>query len=327
MTPTIITPTSIIADAYKKKIKAVFKISNDEISKRLKYTLEQHAAEVEKNIKQDAINVHQMTPIILAALSNIRKNAAAIDLLSENETSLLHVRHIEELSTVIHYLISHPEKYTEYNWRWTHFPIAHGVRNKLINLGGAIDPIMQQWVDREINNLQNYVSKKITNDFEKSKAVWEKYSNWLYPTNLKDIFEEAGRGDSYKAAEYDWNSHAVHFSPLSDEFINYQLKHYTYSEFSAICTLRALDVFYRKCWVIVSRPDRIRQALTLSTFIEAYKLLLEKQDWFMEIIQRGGAHAKITEYALNQDYSLESAITLIVGQEQPDPLAIFVPPA
>lgn len=326
MTLTIHIPASVIADAYKQKIKDVFCISDDDISKRLKYTLEQHAAEVEQNIRQDAISVHQMTPIILAAMSDIRKNAAAIDLLSGNETSLLHVRHIEELSTVVQYLISHPEKYDEYSWRWAHFPVAHGVRNKLINLGGAIDPIMQDWINREIANLQKYISKKITSDCEKSKAAWEKYSNWLYPTNLKDIFEETNRGASYKAAEYDWNSHTVHFSPLGDEFINYKLKHHTYGEFSAICTLRALNVFYKKCWVIVSHPERIHRAHTLSTFIEAYKLLLEKQEWFMEIIQRGGAHAKITEYALNSDCSLESAITLIVGQEQPDPLAISIPP-
>lgn len=321
----LILPVSTLTTSFEEKIKIVFNISADEITKRLSFNLEQHAAEIENHIKNDAVDIHQLTPIILTALSSITKNAAAIDALGINQSSLLHVRHIEELATVIQYLVSKPNRYDEFSWRWRNFSIANGIRSILLrNPNIPIESTLQDWINKEIGNLKKYISSKITTDCsnQKSLEAWKKYSNWLYPTTLKDIFEETSRDESYFSGVYDWNSHSVHFSPIADEFISLKLKHYTYDEFSTLCTLNSINVLYKECSVIVAHPERIRKAQTLNTFIDTYKQLRSKPEWFLEMIRDSYTYSRIAEYILNSDNTLESAIKLIAGKQKPDPLSI-----
>lgn len=321
----LILPVSTLTTSFEEKIKIVFNISADEITRRLSFNLEQRATEIENHIKNDAIDSHQLTPIILAALSSITKNAAAIDALNINQASLLHVRHIEELVTILQYLISKPDEYDKFSWKWKNFSMTNGIRSILLrNPKTPMEPALQDWINREIGNLKKYINSKITTDCSnpKSLEVWKKYSNWLYPITLRDIFEKTSRDESYFSGTYDWNSHSVHFSPIADELISLKLKHYAYDEFSTLCTLNSIDILYKECWVIVAHPERIRKAQTLNTFIDTYKQLRSKPEWFLEMIRHSYTYSRIAKYILDSDNTLESAIKLIAGKEKPDPLSI-----
>lgn len=318
-----------ISRAYEETITRVFAFDKDEIKKRIEKSLTQRAAELERFFKVNSISVHPLTGIVLAALSSIKEHVAAADTLGDSKTALPHVRHVQELATVVEWIVSLEGRYAEFNWRWTNYTHIHGIRNKILNLKEPLDRQMQDWINSEIGNIDKYVNVhvdkklKLTSDCLASQKGWVKYGNWLHPFSLNLIFEGVNRKQTYTSAEYDWNSHAVHFSPLIDEFMGYDLKDFTYHQFSQMSIRYSLNIFLKKCWCILKSQDAARQMFTEETFLDAYKFSLSKPEWFSRMAQEDSAHKKLTKFCLSKTGSLNAAILLVAGPKPTDPLAII----
>ncbi|HOY22522.1 MAG TPA: hypothetical protein PK002_05175 [Cellvibrio sp.] len=325
----ILLPMTAISGAYEETIIRIFNIEKVKIQERINNSLTQYAVELERFFKINSIDLHPLTEIILEAISSIKEHVAVVDTLGESKMALLHVRHIQELATVVEWVVSLDDRYEEFKWRWKNFTHIHTIRNKILNLKEPIERHMQDWIDSEMVNIDRYVNihvdkkLKLTADCVASQKAWVKYGNWLYPFGLNLIFDGVSKKQTYTSTEYDWNSHAVHFSPLANDFIEYDLKDFTYHEFSQMSIRFSLNIFLKKCWCILKSQDAAREMFTQENFLEAYKFSRSKPEWFSRMVQEDSAHKKITAFCLNKTGSLDDAILLVAGPKPIDPLAII----
>lgn len=318
-----------ISSAYEETIIRVFSLDKAEIQKGINKNLTERAIELEIFFKANSIKVHPLSEIILGAISSIKDHVAAADALGGGKAALLHVRHIQELATVAEWIVSLEGRYEEFKWRWKNYTHIHAIRNRMLNLKEPIEGQMQNWINSEIKNIDKYVNVhvdkkfRLTSDSVASQKAWIRYSNWLHPFGLNIIFEGVDKKQTYTSAEYDWNSHAVHFSPLANDFIGYDLKDFTYHQFSQMSIRYSLNIFLKKCWCILKSQDAAREIFTKETFLDAYKFSLSKPEWFSRMAQEDSAHKKITAFCLNKKGSLADAILLVAGPKPVDPLAII----
>jgi len=311
-----------IQGALEEVIADLFAVPKSEISQRSRRCLGEKATEIRTAIRSDIIAIHLLKGIIEAALEDVECHAIAIDQLSTSKACLLHVRHIEEMFTVVKFILSDPTRYEELSWRWQNYSTVHAIRNRLLNLKTPIDGRMQEWVDQNLDQLKQWVDKRFVADAQQCIKQWEKYGNWLHPISLKEIFEKTDRTGSYISAEYDWNSHAVHFSPLADHYYGMKLEHHTYAEFATASALRYLLAFCRECLAVVSNRERLRTLHARNIFLDVFRMLDDKPQWYIDIANKGGRFAQLTNFLLSTDRTIESAIVVALGQEPEDPLVI-----
>lgn len=135
----------------------------------------------------------------------------------------VHIRQIEEIATVLEFLIKAPQLpsfanksdiYNDFKWRWDNFKIIHSIRNRIFNLKTPLHPTKQQWIDNNLSSLQKV--DKFSGDSVKDENSWKNFSNWLAEYGLTKIFKELGQEQKYYFQSYDWGSQHVHFSPIPE---------------------------------------------------------------------------------------------------------------
>ena len=221
---------------YKSSIETVLKnifgLSEGDISTRKKWSLDELAIFVNREISKHLIKVHPIYEIAKKYLDDVVIHTNAIERLKGSPAIMLHSRHIEEIATAFKFILSEPEKYNMFEWKWRNYQMVHAIRNRLVNLNAPLDLELQNWIESNIVQLQQWVDKKFTVDSAESFNIWRKYNNWLFPATIKATFESTESVGSYEAQEYSWNSHAVHFSPLSNHLFELCIPEHTYEQIS-----------------------------------------------------------------------------------------------
>lgn len=318
----IAVPASVIRDSLCEWLTEFWNLDHGASVGLANRSLKEKAAEVSEQILERVLDVHPLQPIVRHALHDITDHAAAIDALGKTRTALLHVRHIEELYTVCKYLISIPDRYNEFAWRWTNFKTLHAIRNRILNLKQPLDSKMKEWIKGNIEQLRTYFSKKFEEDESKCTAQWEKLSNWLQGIPLNEIFEKTGRLASYKSVAYDWNSQSVHMSPLSDVYIGYELEHHDYGDFAVSSANTFIHKMCSECLPLVAKQEELRKYYCLQVLLETYGLLCEKPDYYMYLANKRPQHAAFTNLVLKKPHDLNVLMSKALGAQPKDPLLI-----
>lgn len=316
-----------IQAALVETIENLFKTPRAEIRSKSIRSLGDQAREMRVAILANIIEVHLLKDIIIFALDEVVSHAEAIDTLGANKASILHARYIEEISAVVKFIVYDPKRYEELSWRWKSFSVVHVIRNRLLNLKIPIDREMQNWIDQNINRLKQYVNKRFDTNSQTSIKMWQKYNNWLCPIKLSEIFETTGRNESYLSAEYDLNSHAVHFSPLvNNQYLEMELPHHTAVEaMTGHMPLKHILGFCRDCLAVVSNTKILRTFHAKNMYLDTYKMIEEKPLWFIEVLNENRGYAnRLIKFIFSPNRTIEEAIEVVLGPEPKDPLVIRV---
>ena len=119
----------VIRDSLLECMQDFWKLDHETALAQSKRSLKEKASEVSSEICKGIIDVHPLRPIVKYALEDIVDHSSAVDVLGKNRTALLHVRHIEELFTVVKFLIAQGDRYNEFRWKWDNFEEIHRIRN------------------------------------------------------------------------------------------------------------------------------------------------------------------------------------------------------
>lgn len=318
----IATPTSVIRESLLECLHQFWTLEHEPALLLHGRPLKAKANEVALELVKRIIDIHPLRPIVVFALRDMEDHAEAVDLLGKSRTSLPHVRHVEELYTVTKFLVNHAERYNEFAWRWNNFKTLHAIRNRILNLKIELDSTMKAWLHDNIGNLKSYFHKKFDEDPSKCLGQWEKLSNWLYPISLSEIFEKAGREKSYKAQAYDWNSQSVHFSPLSDVYIEYELEHLDYGGFAIWSVKTHLHKMCSECLPLVADQAGLKDYYFKQLLVEMYGLLCNKPDYFEYLATNRPSYAKFKEEIQVKPHRYDNLFALAVGTLPKDPLLL-----
>lgn len=314
----------VIRDSLLECMQDFWKLDHETALAQSKRSLKEKASEVSSEICKGIIDVHPLRPIVKHALEDIVDHSSAVDVLGKSRTALLHVRHIEELFTVVKFLIAQGDRYNEFRWKWDNFEEIHRIRNRILNLKKDLDPGMQEWLRENLENLKTYFHKSFEEDPSKCNGQWEKVNNWLFPISLKEIFEKAGRIESYKSVAYDWNSQTVHLSPLSDVYIDYELEHQDYGDFAIDSVKMYVHKMCNECLPLVAKQDVLRDYYFRQLLIETYGLLCDNPDYYMYLANKEAKHAELTKVLLSKTHDYDTVFNVSVGAPPKDPLAIDI---
>lgn len=320
----IAVPAEVVRGALLECLQEFWKLDHEAGLALARRTLKEKASAVSGEIAKGIIDIHPLRPIVTHALNDIVNHSAAVDVLGKTKAALLHVRHVEELFTVTKYLVYQSERYNEFAWRWNNFKTIHAIRNRILNLKKELDPRMKEWLRGNLANLQAYFHKKFDEDPSKCIGQWEKASNWLYPISLNEVFEKTGRLDSYKSVAYDWNSHTVHFSPLSDVYIGYELEHHDYGDFAIDSVKTYVHKLCNECLPLVAKQDSLKDLYFRNLLTETYRILCEKPDYYMSLIHKRPKYAEFTDVVLRKPHDYETVFRASTGITPKDPLIIEV---
>lgn len=320
-------PAEAIRTALLEFLKEFWALDHDASLSLAKRPLKAKSEEVTAEIRRTAITVHPLYPILLHVLQDISDHAAAIDLLGKNRATLLHVRHIEELYTISKYLLTSSDRYQEFAWRWKNFQTLHVIRNRILNLNQPLDADMTSWLDANLDKMQSYFSPKFNIDPTKCKEQWERLSNWLYKISLNEVFEKTGQGQSYTSAAYEWNSHAVHLSPLGDVYIGYELKHQDYGDFALDGACTQIHKMCHECIAIVEDQAGLRKYYLRQVLLETYKLLCVNPAHYMSLANKGGQYSVLTELLLQKPFNFNDVMNVSISAPPKDHLLLNLPVA
>ncbi len=284
--------------------------------------LKAKAEEIVAEILSSAIKPHPLYPILHYVLNDIIDHCAAIDAIGKNRAMLLHVRHIEELYTVSKYLLTTPERYEEFAWRWHNFQTLHAIRNRILNLKQPLDVFMDKWLNENLEIMKRLFSKNFELDPAKCMEQWEKLSNWLHKIPLNVIFEKAGHMTSYTSATYDWNSQAVHLSPMGDAYMGYELRHQDYGDFVLDSANTYLHKMCHECSVIVANQDGLRKHYLRQVLLETYEMLCTRPAQYIELANKGHQYAALTELLLRKPFDFAAVMNVSLSSPPKDPLVL-----
>lgn len=318
----IAVPAEVIRESLLDCLTEFWKLDHEAALTQSRRSLRAKASEVSHEILRDIIDIHPLRPIITHALEDIVDHASAVDVLGKGRTALPHVRHIEELCTVAKFLIAQADRYNEFAWRWNNFKTIHGIRNRVLNLKKDLDPGMREWIRGNVGILKAYYHKRFEEDPSKCLGQWEKVSNWLFPISMNEIFEKAGRSDSYRSVAYDWNSQTVHFSPLSDMYIGYELQHHDYGDFAIDSVRTHVHKMCSECLPLVAKQDALRDYYFRQLLTETFGLLCDKPAFYMYLANRRGKYIEFTEVILRTPHDYNTVFHASVGAPPNDPLVL-----
>ncbi len=287
-----------------------------------KRPLKQKADEVTAEILRSAIKIHPLYDILLFVLHDIADHCAAIDAIGKNRATLPHVRHIEELYTISKYLLITPVRFEEFAWRWKNFKTLHALRNRILNLKQPLEPEMTAWLEANLETMQKLFSKKFDLDPAKCTDQWEKLSNWLYKIPMNEIFEKAGRLASYTSAAYDWNSQAVHLSPLADIYMGYELRHQDFGDFALDSACTHLHKMCHECSTIVADQVGLRKFYFRQVLLETYEMLCNRPAQYVEMANKGKQYSTLTQLLLNKPFDFNAVMNASLSPQPTDPLVL-----
>ncbi len=308
-------------DGLRTALTDLFGVPGAEVEALSRRPLDVCYDEIRNAIKRALIQGHPLYDILNGALDDLAHHAAAIVRIGDSPAILLHVRHIEEVVTVLAYLVKRTDLYSEFAWRWTNFKVAHGIRSRLLNLKQPLDPVMQTWIKSNIANLKK-VSSKFTGDPQKDLPAWEKYQTWLTPYNLKDIFETAGNKDSYVSQMYDWNSQSVHFSPLGEYYPGFELSDYTYLEVATELASYKLHSLLRILLPVSVSPDDLRDLHARLVLLDMYKMIDRQPERFGDLMTKRERFKVLLAEIARSPQVKSRLIAVTLGAPPVDPLVI-----
>jgi len=321
-------PVEAIRAAFSEFLKETWNLDQDTAIQMARRPLKDRAAAVREQVLSSAIKDHPLHQIITYILNDVVDHGEAIDLLGKCKVSLLHVRHIEEVYTVAKYLFAEKDRHQEFGWRWNNFGTLHAIRNRILNLKQPLDGHMVAFLEANIDKMKAYLSKKFEIDETKCLPQWEKLSNWMMDILLKDVFEKAGRKQSYISAAYDWNSQAVHLSPLGDQYLGYKLKHIDSGDFALDTAKTWIHKLCHECAPIVVDQGKLRDYYFQQVMVETYEMLVARPGQYMDMVVKGGQYSALTEEILRKPFNVDRVRDVAIGAPPADPYVLsFEPPA
>lgn len=311
-------------EATLEALTAGWGLDKDKIKELEMRPLGMIASDVRTNIVSQLISgVFAIEPILRQILKRNEEHARAIDALVSSkelhgsDVAIAHVRLIEESFTTATYLISDPGRYEEFGWRWGAFPVIHGIRNRIFGLQGSLSDEMISWIKTNEKQLAWMDPKgRLTADMsnEKVKEQWEKCGNWLVPATIKEVFEKAGRLDSYKKKGYDMGSQSVHLSPMGDIYMSYELDHHNYSSFMLESGNYFVIKMFALCLDLVKDPAVLRKAHALENLMQTYSLLSSNPARFSELVKKNPAYVAFVNTIVSNPKDTEAIIEAVIGK-------------
>jgi hypothetical protein len=321
-------PAEAIRAAFGEFLKETWGLDHDAAIRMARRSLKDKAAEMREAVLSSAIKEHPLHPIITYILNDVVDHGEAIDLLGKCKASLLHVRHIEEVYTVAKFLLTEKARHEEFGWRWSNFGTLHAIRNRILNLKQPLDDLMVEFLKANINDMKAHFSKKFEVDETQCIPQWEKLSNWMMDITLKDVFEKAGRKQSYISASYDWNSQAVHLSPLGDQYLGYKLKHMDSGDFALDTANTWVQKLCHECAPMVADQDRLRDYYFRQVMVETYGMLVARPSQYVDMAVKGGQYGALTEEILQKPFRMDRVRNVAIGAPPVDPYVLsFAVPA
>lgn len=321
----IVVTDQTIRAALLEFLQEFWSLDHDGALKLATRSLKVKSEEVTAEIRRTAITAHPLYPILIYVLEDVIDHAGAIDVIGKNRATLLHVRHIEEVYTISKYLLSCNDRYQEFAWRWSSFKTLHAIRNRILNLKQPLDPAMTTWIEENLDKMKQFFSKKFEIDPAKCLDQWEKLSNWLYKIPLNEVFEKSDRKESYVSAAYDWNSQAVHLSPLGDAYMGYELKHHDYGDFALQSALVHLHKICHECIAIVEDQSGLRKYYLLQVLLDTYELLCIRPAHYMELANKGGQYSALTNLLLQKPFDFNAVMNVSISAPPKDLLLFEFP--
>lgn len=308
--------------AYEKFMVEQWKLTSDEALRLAQRCLGEKTGEMRSFIESSAMKEHPLYPIIIYILNDIVDHAKAIDQLGVSKVSLLHVRHIEEVCAVGMFVLLEKEHHNEFGWRWNSFEKMHAIRNRILNLKQPLDVEMAAYLAENISQMKEYLHPRFDVDVEKCKSLWEKYSNWLMGINLKDVFEKIGRSQSYSSAAYEWNSQAVHLSPIAGDYLGYEVEHMEPGQIAIESVETWTFGVYRACTQMVAEPDVLWDCYFKLVILDSYRLLVNIPKRYFKLCDRGGRYAHLTNALLQQPCDAEIVKNVAIGTPPINPYVL-----
>jgi len=302
-----------------------FGVPAEQIDQRVDECIVDTLNDVAPIIRTGIIREHPLVPIVEEAISDIDIHSRAIDLLGDTRAVLPHVRHIDEVVSTLQFLISKPERYNEFRWRWDNFKITHAIRNRILNLKRPLGPRITKWVTDNLAKLKK-VSKKFKGDETKDRSAWEKFSSWLAPITLRDIYESLGRLQYYLSQSYDWDSHSVHFSPIADSIIKMHPKYGTYLEFSRSSARANVLSLSNILQPLMFNPENLRIAHGRQVLLELYRTCRKKSDYMFDLAKGDERIKQLIAELIRSPQDRNRLLLVLLGAEPTDPLIIACGP-
>lgn len=320
----MIIPVSVVKEATLASISAGWGFDQKRVDELTSRSIGEIASDVRATIEAQLLrDVFAIEPILLQTLKRNEEHARAIDaLLKEKElngsdVAISHIRLLEESFTTATFLISQPDRYEEFGWRWSAYPTIHAIRNRLFGLGQQLSEDMISWIKAHEKQLVWMDEKgRLTADMSnpKVRGQWEKCSNWLVPATIKDIFEKAGRLDSYKKKGYDMGSQSVHLSPMGDIYMSYELPHHDYATFmlenGVYFVIKILSLFCD----LVKDNTLLRKNHALENILQTYSLLASNPARFGDLVARNPGYAAFVSVVMSTPNDVDALINAVIGK-------------
>ncbi|NVM92886.1 hypothetical protein FHT32_006579 [Variovorax sp. SG517] len=325
-------PVSVVEGATLAALKKGWNLEEKAIDELTKRPLGDVAESVCSILKKQLLSgVFGVEQPLRKILSRNVEHARAIDALigakdlDKSDVSIVHVRLLEESYTTATYLTLDPAKYDELGWRWQAFPTIHSIRNRVIGLGMPPTDEMNNWIKENEKRLIWFDPKgRLGGDLKSAKTLeqWEKCSNWLVPASIKDIFEKAGRLDSYKKKGYDMGSQSVHFSPMGNIYMSFETEHLTYAQFAQESANYFVVKMFAVCLDLVRDKNEIRKAHALENLVQTYALVSTNPKRFADLVSKQPAYAAFMKAVMADSTDIQGLIEAALGKEATSKLEI-----
>lgn len=320
----MIIPVSAIKEATLASISAGWGFDQKRVDELTSRSIGEIACDVRTTIETQLLkDVFAIEPILLKILKRNEEHARAIDVLVKekelngSDVAISHIRLLEESFTTATFLISQPNRYEEFGWRWSAYPAIHGIRNRIFGLGQQLSEDMISWIKSHEKQLMWMDEKgRLTAEMnnEKVKVQWEKCSNWLVPSTIKDIFEKTGRLDSYKKKGYDMGSQSVHFSPMGDIYMSYNLPHHDYPTFMLESGVYFVIKIFSLFLDLVKDNTLLRKCHALENILQTYSLIVSNPARFQKLIASNAGYAAFVNVVVSTPNDIEAIINAVIGK-------------
>lgn len=312
-------PAEAIRQAFGEFLKETWGLDHDKAVAMARRPLKDKAAEVREQVLGSAIKDHPLYAIVASILNDVVDHGEAIDRLGKCKAALLNVRHIEEVYTVAKYVLREKDRHQEFGWRWNSFGALHAIRNRILNLKQPVEGRMLDFLKANIDSMKLYLSKKFDLDESKCRDQWERLSNWMMGIPIKEVFEKAGRRDSYVSTAYDWNSQAVHLSPLGDHYLGYELKHMDFGDFALDTANTWVHKLCHECAPLVEDQRKLRDYYFQQVMVDTYEMLVARQGHYMDMAAKGGQYSALTNEILQKPFNVDRIKVVALGEPPADP--------
>lgn len=320
-------PAEGFRGSLEKFLSEALGLSADAALEQANKTLKEKASGVRSLVLGIAIKDHPLYPIIKYILNDVVDHAEAIDQLETKKVALLHVRHIEEVTAIAKFLLVEKDRHQEFGWRWNNFEALHRIRNRILNLRQPLDEQMTNFVVKNIEFMKQYFSSKFDVDEKKCLEQWGKLSNWMMKIQLKDVFDKAGHKQSYISAAYDWNSQAVHLSPIGGQYLGFDVAHMEKGEIAIESAETWIHNICKQCSGIVTEPEKLWDFYFRIVMADTYRLLVRRPERFMKLAAMEGQYAGLARALLEKPFNIDKIKEAALGERPTDPYVLNLPTA